>query len=132
MHKRFLGGLAAATIAASIACHDANAAGGGPTVEIDILSNFTPDVARGKVLDKLIKEFNAQHEGEYIIVSKAQPDWPTLQKQIRSLISAGKTPDLFLYNFNPSDLAREKSGQLMDWSASLSAGCVLEGPFFLE
>jgi ABC-type glycerol-3-phosphate transport system substrate-binding protein len=73
------------------------------------------------VLDKLIKEFNAQHEGEYMIVSKAQPDWPTLQKQIRSLISAGKTPDLFLYNFNPSDLSREKSGQLMDWSAPLSA-----------
>ena len=93
---------------------------GGPTVEIDILSNFTPDVARGKVLDKLIKEFNAQHEGEYMIVSKAQPDWPTLQKQIRSLISAGKTPDLFLYNFNPADLSREKSGQLMDWSAPLS------------
>ena len=73
------------------------------------------------MLDKLIKEFNAQHEGEYMIVSKAQPDWPTLQKQIRSLISAGKTPDLFLYNFNPSDLSREKSGQLMDWSAPLSA-----------
>jgi ABC-type glycerol-3-phosphate transport system substrate-binding protein len=120
VHKRFLNGLAAATIAASIACSGGGAAAGA-AVEIDILSNFTPDVARGKALDKLIKEFNAQHEGEYMIVSKAQPDWPTLQKQIRSLISAGKTPDLFLYNFNPSDLSREKSGQLMDWSAALSA-----------
>jgi ABC-type glycerol-3-phosphate transport system substrate-binding protein len=121
VHQKFLSGLAAATIAASIACSGGNAAQAGPAVEIDILSNFTPDVARGKVLDKLIKEFNAQHEGEYMIVSKAQPDWPTLQKQIRALISAGKTPDLFLYNFNPSDLAREKSGLLMDWSAPLSA-----------
>ncbi len=87
--------------------------------EIEILSNFTSDVARGKVLDQLIEQFNDENEGTYTVVSKAQPDWPTLQQQIRSSISAGDAPDVFLYNFNPTDLSREKSGALMDWSSAL-------------
>jgi ABC-type glycerol-3-phosphate transport system substrate-binding protein len=131
MQKRNLNGLAAVTIlAASIASYGATVlAADGPVVEIQVVSNFTSDVARGKVLDELIKEFNAQHQGEYAVVSKAQPDWPTLQQQLRSLISAGKTPDVFIYNFNPSDLSREKSGQLMDWSTTLNDDAVWKGRF---
>lgn len=131
MLKRSIFGLtSAAAFAAAVACYGATtfAANAAPT-EIDILSNFTSDVARGKVLNELIKEFNAQHQGEYKVVSKAQPDWPTLQQQIRSSISAGRTPDLFLYNFNPTDLSREKSGQLMDWSKYLNADSSWKGRF---
>jgi raffinose/stachyose/melibiose transport system substrate-binding protein len=131
MLKSCLNGFAtAAIIAASIVCYDSSALGAdGPAIEVQVLSNFTSDVARGKVLDKLIKEFNAQHTGEYTVVSKAQPDWPTLQQQIRSLISAGKTPDVFIYNFNPGDLSREKSGQLMDWSPVLNGDASLKDRF---
>lgn len=119
MQKKRLKGLATvAILAVSVGSYSgAVFAADGPAIQVQILSNFTSNVARGKALDSLIKAFNAQHEGEYAVVSKAQPDWPTLQQQIRSLISAGKTPDVFLYNFNPSDLSREKSGQLMDWTA---------------
>lgn len=93
--------------------------GGDSGTEIEILSNFTSDVSRGKVLDELIAEFNEENEGKYTVVSKAQPDWPTLQQQIRSRISAGDAPDVFLYNYNPTDLSREESGALMDFSAAL-------------
>ena len=95
MQKRSLNGLAvAAILTASIGSYSTTVLGAeASAVEIQVLSNFTSDVARGKVLDELIKEFNAQHQGEYTVVSKAQPDWPTLQQQIRSLISAGKTPE---------------------------------------
>lgn len=131
MQKRSLNGLGiVAVLTASIASYSSTVLGAeAPAVEIQILSNFTSDVARGEVLDELIKEFNAQHQGEYTVVSKAQPDWSTLQQQIRSLISAGKAPDIFIYNFNPSDLSREKSGQLMDWSKYLNDDAAWKGRF---
>lgn len=96
---------------------DASTKGGEATVTI--MSNFTSDISRGKVLDKLIAEFNKEHEGEYQVKSAAEPDWPTLQQKIRSMISAGNPPDLFLYNYNPNDRSREESGQLMDWTQYL-------------
>jgi ABC-type glycerol-3-phosphate transport system substrate-binding protein len=126
MRRRvFLSAAAAAALAVGLAgCGSAtpqgNSAGNDGTT-VQVLSNFTPDVARGKVLDKLIKQFNAAHKGEYTVVSKSQPDWPTLQQQIRSSISAGSPADVFLYNYNPTDLSREKSGKLMDWSKYLDA-----------
>ncbi len=46
---------------------------------------------------------------------------PTLQQKIRSLISAGTPPDLFLYNYNANDLSREQSGALLDWAPYLDA-----------
>lgn len=118
--------VAAIAAAALLALSGCSASGSsnssnGKAVTIDVLSNFTPDVARGKVLDKLIAQFNKAHKGEYTVVSKSQPDWPTLQTQIRNDISAGSTPDVFLYNYNPTDLSREKSGQLMDWTKYLDA-----------
>lgn len=114
------------TIAVSgllVACGSPVPQGNDPAeaTEIEILSNFTSDVSRGKVLDQLIEEFNEANAGAYTVVSKAQPDWPTLQQQIRSSISAGDPPDVFLYNYNPTDLSREESGQLMDWTAALDA-----------
>jgi raffinose/stachyose/melibiose transport system substrate-binding protein len=130
MQKRSLNSLAvAAILTAAIASYGSNVLGGDAPTEIQVVSNFTSDVARGKVLDELIKEFNAQHQGEYTVVSKAQPDWPTLQQQIRSLVSAGKAPDVFIYNFNPSDLSRERSGQLMDWSEYLNDDAAWKGRF---
>ncbi|MDN3310464.1 extracellular solute-binding protein [Microbacterium oryzae] len=123
MRRRTIIGFAStlALMAGMAGCSSAVPGGGsdsGTTIEIH--SNFTSDVARGKVLDELIAEFNEQHAGEYTVVSKGQPDWPTLQQQIRSKISAGDAPDVFLYNYNPTDLSREESGQLLDWTAALA------------
>ncbi|TDE07917.1 ABC transporter substrate-binding protein [Jiangella asiatica] len=93
--------------------------GDGGEVTVTVMSNFTSDVARGQVLDELIAKFNEDHEGEYQVESAAEPDWPTLQQKIRSMISAGDPPDVFLYNYNPNDRSREESGALMDWSRYL-------------
>ncbi|HEY8590926.1 MAG TPA: extracellular solute-binding protein, partial [Naasia sp.] len=120
--KKALAALGLTAVVSVLAgCNSAVPSGdAGSGTEIEILSNFTSDVARGKVLDQLIEQFNEENEGTYTVVSKPQPDWPTLQQQIRSAISAGDAPDVFLYNYNPTDLSREESGALMDWSAHLA------------
>ncbi|WP_306205243.1 ABC transporter substrate-binding protein [Actinoplanes sp. RD1] len=99
----------------------ASQTGGSGGDEITVMSNFTSDVARGKVLDQLITRFNEQNGGKYKVVSKPEADWPTMQSKIKSMISAGNTPDVFLYNYNPNDLSREQSGKLMDWTPYLNA-----------
>ncbi len=75
MQKRSLNGLAiVAVLTASIASYSSTVLGAdAPAVEIQVLSNFTSDVARGKVLDELIKEFNAQHKGEYTVYRRRSP-----------------------------------------------------------
>ncbi len=119
MKKKKIIDAAGITVAVALLAGCSSAVPSGSGTEIEVLSNFTSDVSRGKVLDQLIEQFNNENEGEYTVVSKAQPDWPTLQQQIRSSISAGDAPDVFLYNYNPTDLSREESGQLMDWSTHL-------------
>jgi ABC-type glycerol-3-phosphate transport system substrate-binding protein len=103
--------------------------GGSSSGEITILSNFTPDVARGKVLGQLVSDFNASHGDTYKVVSKPEADWPTLQAKIKSMISAGNAPDVFLYNYNPNDLSREKSGKLMDWASYLDGDAAWKARF---
>ncbi len=93
----------------------------GSVVKVTVLSNFTSDVARGRVLNQLIDQFNQAHQGQIQVISSPDPDWPTLQQKIRTMIAAGSPPDVFLYNYNPSDLTREQSGKLMDWSGYLNA-----------
>jgi ABC-type glycerol-3-phosphate transport system substrate-binding protein len=98
-----------------------SAGGSGGEITISVVSNFTPDIARGKVLNQLMADFNKQHAGKIKAVPKASADWPSLQQKLKTQISAGQAPDVFLYNFNPSDLTKEKSGKLMDWSTYLTA-----------
>ncbi len=94
----------------------------GP-VTIDVVSNFTSDIARGQVLNSLVKQFNAEHKGKITVVSQTTADWPSLQAKIRTEISVGSAPDVFLYNFNPSDLSLEKYGstKLINWTPYLKA-----------
>lgn len=93
----------------------------GDEVSIEILSNFTVDIPRGQVLSELIDEFNAANEGAYQVTLTEESDWNALQLRIRSMISTGDAPDVFMYNHNPSDFSREESGVLMDWAPILSA-----------
>jgi raffinose/stachyose/melibiose transport system substrate-binding protein len=81
------------------------------------------------VLNALIEQFNQAHRGKIEVVSNPDPDWPTLQQKIKSMIAAGSPPDVFLYNFNPSDITREQSGQLMDWSTYLNADSAWKANF---
>ena len=92
-------------------------------VTIDVVSNFTSDIARGQVLNKLIQQFNAAHKGTVQVVSQTTADWPLLQAKIRTEIAVGTPPDVFLYNFNPSDLSLEKYGsaKLINWAPYLQA-----------
>lgn len=103
--------------------------GSGGEVVVTVLTNFTPDVSRGKVFDQLIADFNEQNTGKIRVVSNPDPDWPTLQTKIRSMITAGSPPDVFLYNYNANDLSREQSGKLMDWSSYLNEDAEWKGRF---
>jgi len=117
--------LAASVIAAAAflpaACSSGSSGGSSGLITINVVSNFTPDIARGQVLDQLMSQFNAEHKGKIKVVSQTSADWPSLQQKIRTEISVGTPPDVFLYNYNPSDLSREKSGKLMNWAPYLNA-----------
>jgi ABC-type glycerol-3-phosphate transport system substrate-binding protein len=121
---------AAAAVAAMSALAACSSSGGGGSssgssgpVTIDVVSNFTSDIARGQELNDLIKEFNAEHKGKITVVSQTTADWPTLQAKIRTEIGVGDAPSVFLYNFNPSDLSLEKYGatKLINWTPYLNA-----------
>jgi ABC-type glycerol-3-phosphate transport system substrate-binding protein len=119
---------AAAVLLATSALAACSSSGGGSSqssgpVKIDVVSNFTSDIARGQELNDLIKQFNAEHKGKITVVSQTTADWPTLQSKIRTEISVGDAPDVFLYNFNPSDLSLEKYGanSLINWTKYLNA-----------
>jgi ABC-type glycerol-3-phosphate transport system substrate-binding protein len=120
--KRHLaGGILAATVAATALVPMSEAAAAGP-VTVDVVSNFTSNIARGQVLNTLIKEFNAKHQGSIKVVSQPTSDWPSLQAKIRIEVGAGTPPDVFLYNYNPSDTTLEKYGasKLMNWTPYLN------------
>jgi ABC-type glycerol-3-phosphate transport system substrate-binding protein len=114
------------TVTAVQACSSGGASSQGSSsgpVTIDVVSNFTSDIARGQVLNDLIKQFNAEHKGKITAISQTTADWPSLQAKIRTEISVGDAPDVFLYNFNPSDLTLEKYGadKLINWTSYLNA-----------
>ncbi|MCL6442589.1 MAG: extracellular solute-binding protein [Alicyclobacillus sp.] len=87
----------------------------GPEV-FQVYTDFTPDTARGKVLQQLVNRYNKQHAGKVKFVLDLNSDWPAMQQKIRTMIAANQTPDLFIYNFNPNDLSMQTSGRLMDFT----------------
>lgn len=112
---------AAAPAAGEQPAQGGEAASTSEGVTLTMLTNFTTDVNRGKVLQSLIDEFNAQQGGKVTVVSNTDPDWPALQQKIKSMIAAGSPPDIFLYNFNANDLSREQSGKLFNFGPALDA-----------
>lgn len=119
------GAAVAVVLTAAAACSSGGGSGSqssGP-VTINVVSNFTSDIARGQVLNDLIKQFNAEHKGKITVVSQTTADWPSLQAKIRTEVGVGDAPDVFLYNFNPSDTTLEKYGssKLVNWTPYLNA-----------
>lgn len=121
--KRRLAGGALALMAAAATLVPASEAVAASPVTINVVTNFTPNIARGQVLDTLINRFNAIHKGRIKVVSQATSDWPSLQAKIRIEVGAGAPPDVFLYNYNPSDTTLERYGasKLINWASYLNA-----------
>lgn len=90
-------------------------------IQITMLSGWPLNQARGVVLQGLVEQYNKTNAGKVKVTVNINPDWPALQQQIRTSISAGRAPDIFQYNFNPNDLSMQKSGQLLDFTPYMSA-----------
>ncbi|WP_419875885.1 ABC transporter substrate-binding protein [Candidatus Pristimantibacillus sp. PTI5] len=85
-------------------------------VELNMLSSWSTDTERGKALHSIVDKFNQENAGKIKVNVDINPDWPTLQEKIKTMIAANETPDVFNYNFNPNDLSRQESGKLLDFT----------------
>jgi raffinose/stachyose/melibiose transport system substrate-binding protein len=89
--------------------------------ELTMMSGWPLNQSRGVVLQKLVAAFNKSHASNVHVTVNINPDWNALQQQIRTMVSAGNAPNLFQYNFNPNDLALQKSGKLMNFTPYMDA-----------
>ncbi|MBJ6362674.1 ABC transporter substrate-binding protein [Paenibacillus sp. GCM10012307] len=85
-------------------------------IEIKMLSSWSTDTERGRALHLLVNKYNEARAGKVKISIDINPDWPNYQEKVKTMIAAKQPPDLFNYNFNPNDLSRQNSGQLLDFS----------------
>jgi len=85
-------------------------------ISFTLFHHLGVEEGRGAIFRKLIEEYNQEHQGKVKINTSYFADWIPLQEKIRTMVAAGSPPDLFYYNFNPNDLALEKSGELMDFT----------------
>jgi ABC-type glycerol-3-phosphate transport system substrate-binding protein len=94
----------------------ASGAASGKEVDLKILSSWSTDTERGKALSTVVDKFNQANAGKVKVSVDINPDWPTYQEKVKTMIAANQTPDLFNYNFNPNDLSRQQSGKLLDFT----------------
>lgn len=85
-------------------------------IGIKMLSSWSTDTERGRALHDLVHKYNEANEGKVEITIDINPDWPSYQEKVKTLIAANQPPDLFNYNFNPNDLSRQQSGKLLDFA----------------
>lgn len=85
-------------------------------VELNLYHSWSTETTRGEVLEKLIDEFNQEHDGEIKINVETNSDFPAYQEKVKTMISTDTAPDIFHYNYNPNDLSYFESGKLMDFS----------------
>lgn len=110
-----VGALAIAALVAQAAI-----AGQAP-VSITMFHHFIPEESRGALFRQLVAEFNDTHAGQFRVDLSFFADWMPLQQKIRTMVAAGDPPDLFYYNFNPNDLAMQRSGKLLDFGPYMDA-----------
>jgi ABC-type glycerol-3-phosphate transport system substrate-binding protein len=94
----------------------ASGSAAGKEVDLKILSSWSTDTERGKALSTVVDKFNQANAGKVRVSVDINPDWPTYQEKVKTMIAANQTPDLFNYNFNPNDLSRQQSGKLLDFT----------------
>ncbi len=70
--------------------------------------------SKAEVFGKMVSDFNTEFDGKYQVDIEEQTDYDAYEDKIRTLISAGKTPDIFtVKNFTDVQLFTE-AGNLMD------------------
>ncbi len=84
-------------------------------IEIKMLSSWSTDTERGRALHELVNQYNQLRADKVKVSIDINPDWPTYQEKVKTMIAAKQPPDLFNYNFNPNDLSRQNSGQLLNF-----------------
>jgi ABC-type glycerol-3-phosphate transport system substrate-binding protein len=109
-----------ALLATAMLSAGASAQGSAP-MNLTIMTSYGPNQSRGVVLQKLVGQFNTEHAGKITVALQVNPDHPAMQAKLRTMIAAGAPPDIFHYNFNPSDLAVPTSGALLDFSPYMDA-----------
>ena len=90
-------------------------------IVISMYHSWSTDTQRGKALNDLIAQFNEENKGKIRVNVDINPDFPAYQEKVKAMISAGNTPDIFHYNFNPNDLSRQNSGKLLDFTPYMDA-----------
>lgn len=85
-------------------------------IELNMLSSWSTDTERGNALKTIVDKFNEANAGKIKVSVDINPDWPSYQEKVKTMIAANQTPDLFNYNFNPNDLSRQQSGKLLDFT----------------
>ncbi|WP_339157371.1 extracellular solute-binding protein [Paenibacillus sp. FSL W8-0186] len=93
-----------------------NSAASKQRIELSMLSSWSTDTERGRALQAVVEKFNQENEDNITVKLDINADWPSLQQKVKTMIAAGQTPDLFNYNFNPNDLSRQESGELLDFN----------------
>ncbi len=116
MKNLWRAGLVAITSIAGLGATHAQA-----PVNLTIMTSYGPNQSRGVVLQELVNEFNSQHAGKIAVAIQVDPDHPAMQAKLRTMIAAGSPPDIFHYNFNPSDQAIPRSGKLLDFTPYMDA-----------
>lgn len=130
MNKKWLGAsgtlaLSAALVLSGCGSNSKNDAQGGDAsgtagsqkeIALTMLSSWSTDTERGKALHTVIDKFNEENAGKIKVNVDINPDWPSYQEKVKTMIAANQTPDLFNYNFNPNDLSRQQSGKLLDFT----------------
>ncbi len=85
-------------------------------ISIKMLSSWSTDTERGRALHELVDKYNEANKGKVEVAIDINPDWPSYQEKVKTMIAANQPPDLFNYNFNPNDLSRQQSGKLLDFT----------------
>ncbi len=78
--------------------------------------------SKADVMEDIVAEFNATHEGRIRVVVEPQPDYDGYEDTIRTRLAAGQAPDIFTFKLSPTTAAYYDSDLLMDFSDEIAAG----------
>lgn len=117
MKKRIASVIIGVSAVTAIIAGGTSATAADQPVELNLYHSWSTETARGEVLEKLIDEFNQEHDGEIKVNVETNTDFPAYQEKVKTMLSTDTAPDIFHYNYNPNDLSYFESGKLMDFSS---------------
>jgi raffinose/stachyose/melibiose transport system substrate-binding protein len=96
-------------------------------------THWVGEDGKGPIVETLVTEFNAMHEGEIRVVLEEHPEADAAENVIRTRIAAGSPPDIFLFKLGPTTRPYYDSNMLLDltdelekdgWGDNFSAGAM--------